>query len=60
MLDVVWLVFHFYVVWGNYREVGTEIEYQLVKFGKIEVVLVKFDVFRNYWTVQFQEISSPR
>ena len=32
--------------------------YQLVKFGKIEVVLVKLDVFRNYWTVQFREISS--
>ena len=31
----------------------TEIEYQLVKFGKIEVRLVKLDVFRNYWTVQF-------
>ena len=43
---------------GNYRDVGTEIEYQLVKFGKIEVVLVKLDVFRNYWTVQFREISS--
>ena len=43
---------------GNYREVGTEIEYQLVKFGKIEVVLVKLDVFRNYWAVQFREISS--
>ena len=43
---------------GNYRDVRTEIEYQLVKFGKIEVVLVKLDVFKNYWTVQFQEISS--
>ena len=43
---------------GNYREVGTKIEYQLVKFGKIEVVLVKLDVFRNYWMVQFREISS--
>ena len=32
--------------------------YQLVKFGKFEVVLVKLDVFRNYWTVQFQEIIS--
>ena len=32
--------------------------YQLVKFGKIEVVLVKLDVFRNYWMVQFREISS--
>ena len=38
---------------GNYRDVGTEIEYQLVNFGKIEVVLVKLDVFRNYWAVQF-------
>ena len=37
---------------------GTEIEYQLVKFEKIEVVLVKLDIFRNYWTVQFREISS--
>ena len=36
----------------------TEIEYQLVKLDKIEVGLVKLDVFRNYWTVQFQEISS--
>ena len=36
----------------------TEIEYQLVKIGKIEVVLVQLDVFRNYWMVQFQEISS--
>ena len=43
---------------GNYREVGTEIEYQLVKLDKIEVGLVKLDVFRNYWTVQFREISS--
>ena len=57
-MDVVGLVFHFYVVLGNYREVWTEIEYQLVKFGKIEVVLVKLDVFRNYWTVQFREIIS--
>ena len=32
--------------------------YQLIKFGKIEVGLVKLDVFMNYWTVQFQEISS--
>ena len=32
----------------NYRELGTEIEYQLVKFGKIEVRLVKLDIFRNY------------
>ena len=47
----------FLVVSGNYRGVGTEIEYQLVKFGKIEVVLVKLDVFRNYCTVQFREIS---
>ena len=38
--------------------VWTEIEYQLVKFGKIEVGLVKLDVFMNYWTVQFREISS--
>ena len=30
----------------------------MVKFGKIEVGLVKLDVFRNYWTVQFLEISS--
>ena len=36
----------------------TEIEYQLVKLDKIEVGLVKLDVFRNYWTVQFREISS--
>ena len=43
---------------GNYREVGTEIEYQLVKFGKIEVVLVKLDVFRIYWMVQFRKINS--
>ena len=35
-----------------------EIEYQLVKFGKIEDGLVKLDVFMNYWMVQFQEISS--
>ena len=34
------------------------IEYQLVKFGKIEVGLVKLDVFMNYWMVQFREISS--
>ena len=46
------------VVSGNYRGVGTEIEYRLVKFEKIEVVLVKLDIFRNYWTVQFREISS--
>ena len=43
---------------GNYRDVGTKIEYQLVIFSKIEVVLVKLNVFRNYWMVQFQEISS--
>ena len=42
----------------NYREVWTEIEYQLVKFGNIEVGLVKLDIFRNYWMVQFREISS--
>ena len=30
----------------------------MVKFGKIEVGLVKLDVFMNYWTVQFGEISS--
>ena len=30
----------------------------MVKFGKIEDGLVKLDVFMNYWTVQFQEISS--
>ena len=30
----------------------------MVKLEKIEVVLVKLDVFKNYWTVQFQEISS--
>ena len=33
--------FPFLVLSGNYREVWTEIEYQLVKFGKIEVGLVK-------------------
>ena len=43
---------------GNYRDIGTGIEYQLVKLDKIEVGLVKLDVFRNYWTVQFREISS--
>ena len=42
---------------SNYREVWTEIEYQLVKFGEIEVGLVKLDVFINYWTVLFREIS---
>ena len=42
---------------GNYREVETEIEYQLVKSDKIEGGLVKLDVFRNYWMVQFREIS---
>ena len=57
-MDVVWLVFHFLVVSGNYREVWTEIEYQLVKFGKIEVGLMKLDVFMNYWTIQFREFSS--
>ena len=30
----------------------------MVKLDKIEVGLVKLDVFRNYWTVQFREISS--
>ena len=30
----------------------------MVKFGKIEDGLVKLDVFMNYWTVQFQEITS--
>ena len=28
-----------------------EIEYQLLKFGKIEDELVKLDVFMNYWTI---------
>ena len=37
---------------------GTEIDYRLVKFDKIEVVLVKLDIFRNYWMVQFRKISS--
>ena len=45
--------FPFLGCFGKYREVGTEIEYRLVKFGKIEVGLVKLDVFKNYWTVQF-------
>ena len=35
-----------------------EIEYQLVEFDKIEDGLVKLDIFMNYWTVQFQKISS--
>ena len=30
----------------------------MVKLGEIEVGLVKLDVFMNYWTVQFREISS--
>ena len=30
----------------------------MVKLDKLEVGLVKLDVFRNYWTVQFREISS--
>ena len=30
----------------------------MVKLDKIEVGLVKLDVFMNYWTVQFREISS--
>ena len=42
---------------GNYREVGTEIKYQLVKFGKIEVVLVQLDVFRNYWKFNFEKLA---
>ena len=52
------MVFHFLVISGNYREVWTKIEYQLVKLGKIGVGLVELDVFMNYWTVQFREISS--
>ena len=49
------MVFHFWVISGNYRD---KIEYQLVKLGKIGVGLVELDVFMNYWTVQFREISS--
>ena len=45
--------FPFWVISGNYREVWTKIEYQLVKLGKIGVGLVELDVFMNYWTVQF-------
>ena len=52
------MVFLFLVIPGNYREVWTKIEYQLVKLGKIGVGLVELDVFMNYWTVQFREISS--
>ena len=52
------MVFHFWVILGNYREVWTKIKYQLVKLGKIGVVLVELDVFVNYWTFQFREISS--
>ena len=52
------MVFHFWVISGNYGEGRTKIEYQLVKLGKIEVGLVKLDVFMNYFTVQFREISS--
>ena len=52
------MVFHFWVISGNYREVWTKIAYQLVKLGKIGVGLVEYDVFMNYWMVQFQEISS--
>ena len=51
------MVFHFWVISSNYREVRTKIEYQLVKLGKIGVGLVEVDVFMNYWTVQFREIS---
>ena len=47
----------FFVVSCNYREVGTEIEYQLVKLDKIEVGLKKLDFFRNYWTVQFEKLA---
>ena len=57
-MDVVWLVFHFWVIEGNYREGWTEIEYESAKLGKIEDGLVKLDVFMKYWTVQFREISS--
>ena len=58
-MDIVWLVFHFWVISGNYREVQTKIEYQLVKLGNIGVGLVELDFFfMNYWTVQFGEISS--
>ena len=31
--------------------------HQLVKLGKIEVGLVKLDIFIIYWKVQFQKIS---
>ena len=50
--------FPFLGCFDNYQDVKTEIEYQLVKLDKIEVGLVKLDVCRNYWTVQFREISS--
>ena len=51
------MVFHFWVISGNYREVWTKIGYQLVKLDKIGVGLVELDVFMNYWTIQFREIS---
>ena len=31
--------------------------HQLIKLGKIEVGLVKLDIFMIYWKVQFQKIS---
>ena len=44
---------------GSFRviteSVLTEIGNQLVKLGKIEVVLVKLDIFMTYWKAQFTE-----
>ena len=38
------------------ENVWTEIGHQWVKLGKIEVGLVKLDIFLIYWKVQFRKI----
>ena len=43
--------------WVITEKVWTEIGYQLIKLGKIEVGLVKLDICMSYWKVQFRKIS---
>ena len=48
------------MVSSNYQNVGIEIEYQLVKFYKIEVVLVKLDVLGIIGRFNFEKLAPGR
>ena len=56
-----WTSFGYFSIFVSFRviteNVWTEIGQQLVKLGKIEVGLVKLDIFMSHWKVQFQKIS---